>query len=398
MTDSFSYVILPDSGADLLRRELEIAFTRAGFGVCRVCPRQLQDPASPDYLPLVLERTGPSLFFSINFQGLSNLKQTLEHLKAGRSLCAVWCVDNPWNILAGVRDPRWKELPFFVTDESFLPGLLKHGAKKAAHLPLAGCVTSFVQFRPKPADEGQARASEDENGSGFFAFAGRLSFPGKDAFHEGARVEEPVMAEALSMLTQGRRPHSFWWEKKLGLGKTVLWPGKAYRPVSLGAEESNAVWRVMCAREAARVGEQYKPGHGLYIYGDSGWSGHKPENARLLDPVDYYAHLPAIYEKSRYSLAMTSMQLTRGLTQRHFDVWLCRGFCLTDHSGGLDIFPQELVRPIMFDKSAELGALVERLENNPARRESLQMDWIEHILSKHTYDHRVMEIVERCGM
>jgi spore maturation protein CgeB len=50
---------------------------------------------------------------------------------------AVWLVDNPWNIVSGLRDVFWKEVFLFVTDPSFIPGLKAHGAKHVYFLPLA---------------------------------------------------------------------------------------------------------------------------------------------------------------------------------------------------------------------------------------------------------------------
>ena len=39
--------------------------------------------------------------------------------------------------------------------------------------------------------------------------------------------------------------------------------------------------------------------------------------------------------------------MSEALTQRHFDVWAAGGFLLTDRTPGLDIFPRELVEPIV---------------------------------------------------
>jgi spore maturation protein CgeB len=101
--------------------------------------------------------------------------------------------------------------------------------------------------------------------------------------------------------------------------------------------------------------------------------------------VDYYSGLAEIYREASFSLNLTSLLLPHGLTQRHFDVWACGGFLLTDDTPGLKIFPQELARAVTFETPEQAAELLRSLAAAPLRKEELRRAWQEHILEEHSY-------------
>ena len=406
---SIQHIIIPGTGKELLRRELCRAFAAAGCRVSEVSPTVPHD-ASPEYLTRLAELLdgAPALLFSVNFQGLNPLKAALELLeRAGgpAAVAAVWCVDNPWNLLAGVRDPRWKALPLFVTDPSFIAPLREHGAERVFHLPLAAAPELFAQ---DPARDARFPAPE---GLAPFVFVGRPAFPGKELFFAGQSVPKERMDEAGDMLSAGQRPDLNWWERALDCTPGAFWPGKKARQPALGAEEANLLWRGLCLRSAAMAGKQslgavgehglsavgalLPDAAGLDIFGGQEWLPYLPPlvsaGARLHPPVDYYARLPGIYAKARFNICLTSLQLPKGLNQRHFDIWMAGGLCLTDATPGLDLFPQELTRPITFTRAQNIAAVAEQAD---AQRAALIADWQSHLLAGHTYAHRVQTVLE----
>lgn len=391
------HIILPDSGADLLRQELHIAFLAEGHKVTRARPEALANPGHADFLPRLLGN-GPSLLVCINGQGLGNCKVTLDTLQKAGGAALIWCVDNPWNILAGVRDPLWKTLPFFVTDASFLPALERHGAFMAAHLPLGACPACFA---PLPARDARFPAPTD---LAPFVFVGRSRFPGKAGFFAGLQPPRDLWAEAWAMIAEGGRPDLTWWEERLGTADMPLWPGKNARLPALCAEESSLLWRGRLLAAAAEAGGAFIPEHkdaatgtaraaGLDVFGDSGWHGFLPAGSRLRLPVDYYARLPGIYSAARFNIALTSLQLPAGLNQRHFDVWMAGSVCLSDATPGLDLFPGELTEPVTFTDAASLREKAGALEASPEQRHRLIGAWQAHILAHHTYQHRVRALL-----
>ncbi len=362
-------VIMPGTERGLLARELADAFAACGRTVLSPDPANLLER-----LPDILRQGRPELFFSVNFAGLDAYGRTFHLLRAAGVRTAVWCVDNPFHLLSGLKSPFWRELDLFVTDDWFLEPLRREGAGRAAHLPLAACESFFNPGQAKEADGLSGRA----------VFVGRSRFPGKDGFFAGCKTPPELWEKALALLGRGGRPDFGWWADKLG--SSPFWPGKAVREAGFGAEESGLALRTACLRAAGELG--------LTVFGDAGWRDALPQGADLRPEVDYYGPLASIYAEAGYCLNVTSLLLPRGLTQRHFDVFAAGGFLLSDATPGLDLFPQELTRPMTFAAPAEIPALAARLESERGLRGDLIRAWRAHIYGRHRYEHRVASVLE----
>lgn len=413
-------VLLPGTEGSLLLPELEAALAAEGLPPRRVDPDTLHAD-----LPRLLADERPALLLSVNLQGLDAWGERFHLLRACGVDVAVWCVDNPFHLLSALRGPWWRGALLCVTDASFIPLLRAHGAQRVLHLPLA---TGPEFFGPEPLmDNGEAglplpspAVMSDLNP---VVFVGRSAFPGKGGFFAGQRIAPALLDEALALLDVSGprpdfhcqpdvhyrpdfhcRPDFHWWTARLGI--TDLWPGNAVRAAGLGAEECALARRLRCLNAAAP--------HGLTVFGDDGWQPLLPQGTDIRPPVDYYTTLPAVYRAARWSLNVTSLLLPAGLTQRHFDVWAAGGFCITDDTPGLNIFPEELRREIAFSPARsggngatpstatsdapDLDALLHRLERDPALRRDLMAAWQAHILSRHTYRHRVRALCEALGL
>ncbi|MDR2604252.1 MAG: DUF3880 domain-containing protein [Desulfovibrio sp.] len=407
-------VLLPGTGGELLRRELRLAFARIGLPAEEVHPDRLHDAGSPESLETRLGE-GPVLLFSVNFQGLGRLRRCLDLAARNGSIIAVWFADNPWNILAGVRDKAWKSLPLFVTDDSFIGPLTAAGAASVHHLPLAACPELFAP------DAGRDRAFAPPADLAPFVFVGRSAFPGRDAFFAGLALPDDLEKEARALLRNAGtvRPDLLWWQNALGLSPASFWPGKKARLPALGAERANLFHRARCLAAAAELGSAFASAHqlaersapaeapehaaspsrsadgiGLDLFGDAGWRAILPPDARLRPPVDYYARLPGIYAAASFNLCLTGLQLPRGLNQRHFDVWTAGGLLLSDATPGLELFPDELARAVTFRTARDMATLAARLESGAAR-DMLIADWQGCILREHCYVHRAQTILEK---
>lgn len=369
--------IVPGGGQDLLRDEVAFALTRLGFRVLRPHPAGLADPAHEHHLLRLVENK-PDLFFSVNMQGLLPGGPNTRALLDAGVPTLVWFVDNPWHILSGMRDPRWKTLSLAVTDKSFAKPLRLAGAESVLHMPLATSPEHMLQAGKTPEKLGAV------------VFAGRSAFPSLESFFAGQEVPPESLKMAVDSLAHGGRPDFAWWVRELGLPENQenFWPGKRARKPGKGAVACNLVWRALCLEAA-----QSCPG-GLTVFGDKGWKG----IVDLRGAVDYYAQLPAIYRAAGFSLNLNSLLLPEGLSQRIFDAWAAGGFCLSDRCPGLDIFPPELTGPISFHAPDELPELVESLQKAPDRKEKLRRAWQEHILSEHTYEKRLATALKQLGI
>jgi hypothetical protein len=365
-------VWLPGNERDLLLHELENAFRGRGF-----VPRRV--PA-PDIGQLLLDGThgAPALVLSINFRGLDPLGGTYHLLRKAGVPVAVWCVDNPFHLLSGLRSSFWRQCPLMVSDSWFVDQLRAQGASRVRYLPLA---TDPALFRPREDHHWAELGSKA-------VFVGRSRFPGKERFFAGCAVPSLLEADAQAMLRAGARSDFGWWLDRLG--PVEVWPetgSGGMRRVGFCAEESTRAWRSMVLGAVAEAAP-------LTVVGDAEWSALLPPAAGLLPEVDYYGSLTHIYEHAGVSLNLTSLLLPRGLNQRHFDVWAAGGFLLTDQTPGLSLFPARLTRHVAFASPAEAVSMTARFLRDPAARLDISLLWRDEILKHHTYASRVDEILE----
>lgn len=317
-----------------------------------------------------LETCRPDLFLSVNFAGLDRYGEVQSILARAKVPVAVWCVDNPFHALSGVKTNAWKDLHLFVTDDWFLTPLERHGARSVHHLPLAAHPDFFqaAPDHPELADR--------------LLFVGHSAFADKTAFFAGLSIREPLANEARDLLARGERPDFGWWAGRLGI--EPFWPGPQARRAGLGAEQSGLAWRCDIIREASATGR-------LTVCGDTAWRDHIQAPFQSLPCVDYYGPLAGMYASAGFVVGASSFLLPHGLTQRHFDVWAAGGCLLTDNTPGLGIFPEELTRPVTFATARDIGKLAHGLEN---QRPGLIRAWRELIGREHTYRHRIRSILE----
>lgn len=358
-------ILMPGTEHSLITQECARAIHSLGY-----VPKPI--PAS---LPVALlhqhiEQEQPALFLSLNFHGLDSFGENQALLDAARVPVAVWCVDNPFHLLTCQKNKLWKHLSLFVTDDWFVEPLRQMGAT-VSHLPLGTDPALFSGPQRKPERT--------------LSFVGRSQFPDRDRFFAAQTVPETLMHQAAAL--PGRQADFGWWHETLGF--PPLWPGQAVRAVGLGAEQSSALWRIRCLKKLAQTGC-------LDIIGDAYWKNLIP-GARVHEPVDYYHGLAEIYARSAYSLNLTSLLLPHGLTQRHFDVWSAHGFLLTDNSPGLQIFPQELTRPISFMEPEQAREQMHFFASHQKHKEELARAWHELITTDHSYTKRMETILNLCA-
>lgn len=356
---------LPAPEGALVVPELEQAAREAGFQ-----PRRLPATLAPEDLASLLDREIPGLFLSVNFHGLDPWGQNQALLEATGVPTAAWCVDNPLHLLTNQKTTLWKQLRLFVTDDWFLTPLRELGANPQ-HLPLG---TGTGVFSPA----GICPDGRD------LTFVGRSSFPDKNRFFAAARIPEDLAEMARNL--PGRRAHFGWWRDHLP--HVRLWPGNDVRIPGLGAETASAAWRKACLSSLARTED-------LTIVGDEAWKELVP-GTKLRAPVDYYQGLADTYRESSFTLNLTSLLLPNGLTQRHFDVWACGGFLLTDETPGLGIFPDELTGAITFYTPEQASEILRGLAATPRRKEELRAAWQRLILAEHTYTARLQSLLDAC--
>lgn len=321
-----------------------------------------------------LEDIHPELFLSINFTGLDRFGELQAVLARAGVPAAVWCVDNPFFSLSGIRTNTWKSLTLFVTDDWFWEPLRAHGARRVHHLPL-GAARHFFGAAPERPDLDDA-----------FLYVGNSAVAGKELFFSGRSIKEARASRARGLLTAGARPDFGWWVDELGLDR--LWPGLQSRSPGLGAEEATRDWRVSVLQRVASSGR-------LVVCGDEAWRTLLTAPCRFLPVVRYRGDLAGLYASARFVIGAASLLLPHGLSQRHFDVWAAGGCLLTDNTPGLRLFPKELTEPITYRTASAVVDVARDLEPD---RAGLMAAWRELIGREHTYRHRVRRLLEVMGL
>lgn len=429
-------VLLHDAKA-LLARELDEAFTQAGFHVLHGSPdaggtggtrdtgpagtagknrasmdagknagaahllakKNTANTTDSAFWQQLLQEQRPALVLSVNGQGLDAEGDLFHLLRACQVPVALWFVDNPWHILSRFRLPWWREAQLFCTDAAFMQPLRAVGAAHVAHIPLA-----VAPHMWEATPYSSPTAAEIPHGMlEKILFVGSLAFPQRQAFFGAASVPSPMLQEAFNLLeVEGNPlPHALWWAERLQAGQP-LWPGHAARVVGLGAEESTLRKRLLWLTAAATYGLSHyghRPGEEAALQNAAGYT---PELGQVLHnsrpPVDYYTTLPRLYATASYTLNVTSLLLPYGLTQRHFDVWAAGGFLLTDDTQGLDIFPAELTAETRVSHPHALTKRIHALEGQNQRRHDIINAWQQHLRQHHTYGHRVASMCNAMGI
>lgn len=351
----------------LLVKELMAAACKKGLNCRTVVPEKMR----ANLLPLLGQET-PELILSINFKGIDSYGENYHLLDSTGTKLVVWMVDNPFNILSGLKSKFWHEVPLLVTDSWFIEPLKTHGAKRVEHMPLAADPVLFSPQTPSLKSEI----------AGDVVFVGRSGFPHSESFFAGCSMKEEEYTLARNMMARGHKPDfAFWTDRERPRN---LWPSSEVRCTGFKAEECGRLWRSSCIESLRNK---------VTVFGDDGWKEYLPD-ADIRSPVDYYTALPGIYREAHITLNMTSPLLPAGLTQRNFDVWAAGGFLLSDSSQGLDIFPRELTEYIHFDTVAQLNELVDKYLCAPKLRLEISKIWRNTILTRHTYDDRIKQILE----
>lgn len=364
-------VWIPAAEDDLLCRELAQAFRDEGYAVTLI-DHEAPGKHPGRVLPALLAGGAPDLFLSVNFKGLDHFGLGHAILTEAGTKVAVWLVDNPFNLLPGVKSAYWKNVRLFVTDHTFIGPLTGEGARWVAHLPLAASPALFENGGELPE---HARDVE-----GRLVFVGRSQFPDRDKFFAGLTVD-PALRQTVRTGTPGQRFDHHWWRDNMDI--TPLWPGNAVRRIGAGAEWAGRRWKRRCLEQCGPV----------VVFGDAGWRDLSNPDADARTPVDYYAHLPAVYRTAAAVLNVTGMQLPAGLTQRHFDVWCAGGFLITDANPGLGIFPPELVEPIRFSRPGDIRALYLAHREETGAKSELRAAWRDCIMKDHTYARRIRTVL-----
>lgn len=330
-----------------------------------------------------LKSKKPEFFLSINGRNLDSNGKMAASLDQLKIPLVLWILDNPWNILSGFKQDWWKECILYVTDESFVPMLEAHGAKKVSCLPLAASTHSMHINNDIPRSN--------------LLFVGNSSFPDKDKFFAAVskQLEAPLVvcknlinkffeaaqtnpkAESINF----HQIYSYLYPSK----QQNLWPGNEFRFVSYLASECDTYQKTHWLNTLSNT----------KVIGDKAWEHLLKNPSRISPPVDYYTQLPSYYAASNFTINISSPLLPNALTQRHFDVWLAGGFLLSTPTRGLGIFQSDILSLTLVNSPEKAFEIMGKFAKKPSIYNEVKRSMVANIVANHFYSHRIITILNR---
>lgn len=334
----------------------------------------------------------PDAVLTLNHSGIDR-EGVLTHLLERMEIPLIsWFVDNPHLVLyeySGLNSP-W--LHIFTWDKDNIPSLKEKGFENVHYLPLG---TDPERFHPRnknahtPASwksevsfvgnsmldkvekRWEACDFQHELDDEFFA-------AGKDFAHDSERI----ISEFISGKVQTDYPQLYAFhnsledlEKKLAFEAGLTWEATRY-------------YRLSCVEQLL----DFNP----MIVGDDGWKtffANEKRPWRWHEPIPYYSHLPNFYPQSIINFNSTSMQMKGATNQRILDAPAAGAFVLTDWREQMDDLFEENEEVICYRHLDEIPDLIKFYLKNDTAREKIVTAARKRVLTCHTWDNRVEEIV-----
>ncbi len=366
VNESLSILLL--DGDYLLVDDCDAALRAAGHRVVRI-------PVGNDVSTLVKRllwsavEAKPDFILSINHIGFDE-EGTVGGLLAEIGLpVAVWYVDSPSFVLAGVTPPCPELTSVFCWERAWEPELRAAGFQDVEYLPLA---TNPAVFQPQAGPLHYP-----------LSFVGASMQHARKKWHKKVPTSSQGVARKVAKaMCEGDRalPHAFI--ERIAPKLT----GKRREDVlALATWTATAAYRTELLRAT--------PQEQLNLFGDDGWR-HLMPRSPFHGPVDYGAPLSAVYAHSVVSLNATSLQMPSAVNQRVFDVPASGGFVLTDHQRDLEDLFEPGVDIVTYSSADELGELQERYRRAATERERVIRAGRARVLEAHCYDHRIARMTQ----
>ncbi|NGZ76105.1 glycosyltransferase family protein [Saccharibacillus alkalitolerans] len=128
----------------------------------------------------------------------------------------------------------------------------------------------------------------------------------------------------------------------------------------------------------------------VHVYGN-GW---KSGNDIVAHPSVPYAELSSLYQSYEINLNISSLQLETSVNNRIFDGFASKAFVLSDYKKDMELVFPDLWKYISFTNLEDLVSKADYFLTHPKEKKELIDVLYEIVLNKHTYAHRVEEIME----
>jgi len=133
----------------------------------------------------------------------------------------------------------------------------------------------------------------------------------------------------------------------------------------------------------------------VQIFGNARWLSVENNNIRVHPAVDYKTGLFPVFNKTKINLNFSAAQLTTAINQRLFDCYASGNFLLTDYKEDIRyLFEDDKITIPFFTSRNDLLEKVEYYLINSDEREKITAQIKDVITNKHTWKHRMQEVLD----
>ena len=357
-------------GEHFLQLELVHGLQDLGIEVLKLV--QDDDPEDRDTrLMQQLSAHSPRACICINLKGFDSTGALPRVCRRLGIPLHVWFVDDPRPIVTSFAEESWNGITAWCWEKAYLPWLKSCGFAESRWLPLAGDPHLF-QGSLSPTACWQPCFTGSSMGTSFLDSI-RRRYAHSSALETAAQqLSTDLLAGRL--LPQDLPPPQLSLSPRDGSWFSAL-------AIHSASQRKRQQW-------LGPLREQ-----GLILAGDPrGWQQVFGSGITTLPDISYRNGLAGHYQQYPVQIDITSCQMPTAVNQRAFDVALSGGLAIGAPCADMhELFPPSAFR--MAETPAHLCELAKWHCTHPAETRSISRLARDHILARHTYAHRLQELL-----
>lgn len=302
-----------------------------------------------------------------------------------------WVYDTPYLLLYS-EHIKYETTIVYIFDRTLCKALNDNGVSNAYYMPMAAPVKYYDslntwqgrEFQAEISFVGSTYAEENQN---FYK-----NFDGINAYTQGY-IEAIIRAQ--------KNVYGTFLLEEL-LNQQVTDELRRVCPVVRGDDEwESDQWiyanyflaRRLTAIQREEILELLSQEHKVVLY----TPGQTPKLTNVMNcgPIDYVRQMPYVFKNSKINLNMTLRSIYSGIPLRAMDIMGCGGFLLTNYQEDFLQFFEPDVDYVYYTDNEDLLEKVDYYLTHDEERKRIAENGHEKVISAHTYDSRIKEILNK---
>ncbi len=322
----------------------------------------------------------PDFIFTVNHLGFDEDGKLSSLLTSMNIPFAVWYVDSPFYALKENNTNTSEFCKIFMWDKTYISSMQRRGFDKISYLPLAADTETF-----KPVRFSQNYAKYKSSAS----FVGNSMFGAVNKWEKKIKNISLIKSFEEEIIEKQLQDHTLPIEKILIVKLQDIMP-------DLKPETTQFI--DICAYITWKTTMRYRHNvvkavidSGGIVYGDDDWTK-VIDNSHIRKSVDYYSHLPLVYNFTDINLNCTSFQMNSTVNQRVFDCAASNAFLITDNQPDLfELFKEDEF--VSYEKPEEIKSMINFYLNNEKERRKISFKAYNRVINQHTYEIRMTNLI-----